>query len=171
MKKIILSLAVVAIATLTATAQKESSDKSLKFSIGVEAGLPIGSFKNSSKFGIGGSAQAEYMASENVGLTGRVGYLSFAGKTTTIGEVNVKLASISVIPVMVGGKFYFNEKVFGHAEAGLSFFNRNLGSVFTYAPGIGVKAGENVEVEVKYQGASKNGGSISFIGLRAAFTF
>ncbi len=169
MKKLTLSLAVMAI-SFCATAQK--SEQPLKFSVGVEAGLPVGDFKTTSKFGIGGSLQGEYAAAETVGITLSAGYLSFGGKTVDLGEgISGKLPSTSVVPVLAGAKIYFAEKVYGHAQVGMSFFNNGLGSAFTYSPGIGVKASDNIDVLVKYQAASKNGGTLSFIGLRLAYNF
>ncbi|MFT3679770.1 MAG: outer membrane beta-barrel protein [Ferruginibacter sp.] len=173
MKKVILSVAVFAIASLSATAQKEAaSDKQLKFSVGVEAGLPIGDAKEGYSFGIGGSAQAEYAAAENVALTLNAGYITLLGKTIE----EEKVPSLKLIPVLAGAKFFFNEKVYGHAQLGMTFASVKVAgisastSAFTYAPGIGVQAAENFDVELKYQAYSK-GGTTSFIGLRAAYTF
>ena len=172
MKKVILSLVVVAIASLSASAQKEKAEsKDLKFSVGVEAGLPIGDFKSGYSFGIGGSVQGEYAVAETVGITLNAGYLSFTGKTITEGGQSLKLPSTSMIPVLAGAKFHFTEKVYGHAQLGLSFFNNGGGSAFTYSPGIGFDLAENFDILIKYQAASKSGSTLSFIGLRAAYTF
>lgn len=169
MKKVILSVAIMAIG-FCATAQE--SDKQLKFSVGVEAGLPLGDFNKVSSIGIGGSVQAEYAAAENLGLTLNAGFLSFRGKTVE----SVKFPSTSLIPVLAGAKYYFTEKVYGHAQLGLTFASLKLDGVsynesgFTYAPGIGVKASDNIDVELKYQAYSK-GGTTSFLGLRVAYSF
>jgi hypothetical protein len=165
MKKVILSLAIVAIA-FSANAQKEA-DKTLKFSVGVEAGLPMGDFKTFSSIGFGASLMGEYAVAEKVGITLSAGYLTFTGKTVD----GFKYGSTSIIPVLAGAKFFFAEKVYGHAQLGMSFFNNGGGSAFTYAPAIGFIPAENIDVQVKYQAASKTGSTLSFIGLRAAYTF
>ena len=168
MKKIILSTAVLITTVLTVHAQSSSTDsKQLKFSVGVEAGLPLGDFKETHKFGIGGSVQGEYAAAEKVGLTLNAGFLSFTGKSIEGG----KYPSASIVPVLAGAKYYFTENVYGQAQAGISFFNNGGGSAFTYTPGIGVKAGENIDILVKYQAATKSGETLSFLGARVAYNF
>ena len=164
-------MAIVAIA-FSANAQDSKTDKPLKFSVGVEAGLPLGDFKEVSKFGIGGSVQGEYSAAEKVGLTLNAGFLSFSGKTID-GD---KFPSTSIIPVLAGAKYYFTEKVYGHAQVGISFMSVKFEGVtasasgFTYAPTIGVMPSENFDISLKYLGISKDG-TTSFLGLRVAYTF
>lgn len=169
MKKVIFSLA-IAVVALSANAQKES-DKTLKFSVGVEAGLPLGDFKQVASIGIGGSVQGEYAAAETVGITLSAGYLTFSGKTVDEDGISFKYPSTSIIPVLAGAKFYFAEKFYGHAQAGMSFFNNGGGSAFTYAPALGVMPSENIDISLKYQGASKSGSTTSFIGVRVAYSF
>jgi hypothetical protein len=171
MKKVFLSIAIAAIA-FSANAQDSKSDQPLKFSVGVEAGLPLGDFKEFSKFGIGGSVQGEYAAAEKVGLTLNAGFLSFSGKTID-GD---KFPSTSIVPVLAGAKYYFTDKVYGHAQVGISFMSVKFEGVtasasgFTYAPTIGVMPSENIDVSLKYLGISKDG-TTSFLGLRVAYTF
>jgi hypothetical protein len=172
MKKVILSVAVIAIATLSASAQKKSADKDLKFSVGAEIALPIGDFNKVSSIGFGGTVQGEYAAAETVGITLNAGFMTFSGKTVS----GIKFPTTSIIPVLAGAKFYFAEKFYGHAQLGMSFISLKQGGVsastsaFTYAPGIGYQASENFDVSVRYQSYSK-GGTSSFIGLRAAYNF
>ena len=162
MKKAIFGLALLAIA-FTANAQnKKGSDKSLKFSAGVTAGLPIGGLSNVSSFAIGGDIQAEYAAAETVGLTLSAGYINFLGKSG--------FGSSSQIPVLVGGKFHFGDKFYGHAQTGVSFLSGGGGTGFTYATGLGYKVSDNFDLSARYQAVSK-GGTSSFIGLRAGYSF
>ncbi len=180
MKKVIFTLAIAALG-LTAGAQ-DKSDKTLKFSVGVEAALPIGDFKEAASFGFGGSLMGEYAVAETVGITLSAGYLTFGGKDietiTGFDPITfqpiygtVKGPSYGIIPVLAGAKFLFGEKFYGHAQAGMSFFNNGGGSAFTYAPTLGVMATPNVDISVKYQAATKGGATTSFIGLRAAYAF
>lgn len=170
MKKFFLCAVVLAASVASVSAQ--SSDvKKISFSAGVEAALPVGDFKEGYKFGIGGSVQAEYPAADKLGITLNAGYLSFAGKSIEFMGEQYKNEAQGVIPVLAGAKYYFTEKVYGHAQLGLSFFNQGVGSAFTYAPGIGIKASDNIDVLVKYQGASKDGSTASFIGARVAYRF
>lgn len=164
MKKLIFTFA-IAVLALTAGAQdKKGSDKTFKPSVGLEVGLPIGTFGDFAGLVIGGSVQGEYMAAETVGITLNAGYLNVSGKNGA--------GSTGMIPVLAGAKFYFAENFFGHAQAGLSFSTESGGgSAFTYAPGIGYQASENFDVTLKYQASTKNSSTSGFIGLRAAFTF
>jgi len=170
MKKIILCAAIAA-TTAAATAQTTKNAKQPLFSAGVELGLPIGDFKEGYKFGIGVTVQGEYPAAEKAGITLSAGYMSFAGKTFEFLGEKYKNPAQGVIPVLAGAKYYFTEKVYGHAQAGVSFFNHGVGAAFTYSPGVGIKASENIEVLVKYQGASKNGSTASFLGTRISYRF
>lgn len=164
MKKVIFTLAIATLAFTAGAQDKKGSDKSFKPSIGLEVGLPIGDLGDASSFIVGGSLQGEYMAAETVGLTLNAGYLNISGKNGS--------GSTGLVPVLAGAKFYFAEKFFGHAQAGLSFSTESGGgSAFTYAPGFGYNASENFEVTLKYQAYSKNGFTGSFIGLRAAYVF
>ena len=171
-------MAIVAIA-FSANAQDSKTDKPLKFSVGVEAGLPLGDFKEVSKFGIGGSVQGEYAVMESLGLTLNAGFLSFGGKTVDIsGLGSFKYGTTILIPVLAGAKYHFTEKVYAHAQLGVSFLSykedgepNSSSSAFTYAPGIGVMATDNIDILLKYQAASKSGSTLSFLGLRVAYTF
>ncbi len=169
MKKVLLSLAIVAVA-FSASAQKEKQEsKALKLSVGVEAGLPIGDAGDVYSFVIGGSAQGEYAIDKSIGLTLSAGYLNWSGKTVS----GFKVPSTGLIPVLVGAKYYFTPKVYGHAQLGMSFASGNgaSGSAFTYAPSVGYNITDQIDVAVKYQAASKDGFTTSFIGIRAAYNF
>src|SRR6478672_248722 len=65
MKKVILSLVIVAVATFSAKAQdkKAQTMKDLTFSVGVDAGLPISDAGDYYSFVIGGDVQGEYATS------------------------------------------------------------------------------------------------------------
>lgn len=170
MKKFLLCAAVAAASVTTASAQSTSGAKKPLFSAGVEAALPVGDFKEGYKFGFGATVQGEYPATEKLGITLNAGYLSFVGKTIEYLGEKYKNEAQGVIPVLAGAKYYFTGNVYGHAQIGLSFFNHGVGSAFTYSPGIGIKASENIDVLVKYQAASKDGSTASFIGARIAYT-
>jgi hypothetical protein len=165
MKKVILCMAVLAMGALKVSAQKESAEVgSFKFGIGLNAGLPVGDIKPFSSFAVGGDLQGEYTVAESLGLTASAGYLTYTGKDGN--------GSTPFVPILVGGKYHFSEKVFGHAQLGVSISTeKGVGSFFTYAPSIGYDVSDNFSVALKYQAASKNSFSASFLGLRAAYSF
>ena len=160
MKKAIFTLAIAALGFTAGAQDKGGSDKTLKFSIGATAGLPIGTLGNIASLAYGGDLQGEYAASEQVGITLSAGYIGYVGKSG--------FSIDGVIPVLAGARISFAENVYGSLQAGMSFGSG--GSAFTYAPGIGYKVSENFDVLLKYQAASK-GGTSSFVGLRAAYNF
>ena len=175
MKKVILSATILTLSVLSAYAQKESAEtNSFKFSVGIEGGLPTGDLKTFSSFGIGGSIQGDYKVAENFALTLNAGYISFSGKTVSVLGESFKYPALNIIPVLVGGKYYFTESVYGSAQVGLSFVStkgESSSSAFTYAPGIGFYVSPNFDLLLKYQAATKSGSTLSFIGLRAAYNF
>jgi opacity protein-like surface antigen len=177
MKKILLSALLIAAVSVSVNAQDD--DQKLKFSVGVEAGLPIGDFSKSYGFGVGASAQADYKVGEKFAVTGSLGYLTFSAKSITIpaivfGGVTISPAStvkgkaIGLIPVLVGGKYNFSEKLYGSGQLGLTFASGGgTGSSFTFAPGVGYNITENIDVMVKFVAYDK----LNTIGLRAAYSF
>ena len=152
-------------------AQSAKSVKKPVISAGAELALPVGDFKEGYKFGLGVTAQGEYPAAEKLGVTLSAGYLSFSGKTFEFLGQKYKNEAQGIIPVMAGAKYYFADNIYGHAQAGVSFFNNGVGAAFTWSPGVGIKASENIDVLVKYQSASKDGSTASFLGARVAYTF
>ena len=177
MKKLILSLAIIAIGVSSVSAQtkkKEASkDKDFKFSVGLEAALPLGTFGDAYSFGIGGTVQADYTVADKFAITLNTGYIDYLGKTVTIGGVSYKYASYGIVPLLAGAKYHFTEGLYGSAQLGLSFgTGAGGGSNFTYVPGIGYNITKDFDVLLKYVGmSSKGGGSSSSIGLRVAYTF
>ena len=164
MKKTIL-ISAFSILAFSAFAQKSSSSASkLKFSIGVDAGFPVGDYSPYTSFAYGGSAQAEYAFSEKASGTFSVGYLGFSGKNG--------FSVDGFIPVLVGGRINFSEKVYGSAQVGLYLSTASGGgSAFAFAPGVGFKVSENFDILAKYQSATKDGVDVSFVGVRAAYSF
>lgn len=177
MKKVLLSAALIVAVAFGANAQKSEDGAKLKFSVGLEAALPIGDFGLASSFGIGATAQANYNVAENIDLTLNAGYISFAGKDQTfsypgIPTQTIKGEATGFIPVLAGLQYQFGGGLYGSAQLGLTFGSgAGSGSIFTYAPGVGYKISDNIDALLKYTGYSQTGGSLSTVGLRVAYTF
>lgn len=175
MKKVLLSLAIVA-AAFGANAQSKDASK-LKFSVGVEAAAPIGDFGDGYSFGIGGTVQADYWVAPEFALTLNSGYVSFIGKSQTYnfgaGNVTIKNKSLGLIPVLAGGKYNFTPQFYGSAQLGVGIFTASgsNSSAFAYAPGLGYKFTDNLDALIKYTGYSKDNTTSSAVGLRVAYTF
>jgi len=85
--------------------------------IGANLFLPTGSFGDAVGTGIGGNVKFEYKLQPGINLTGAIGYLTFSAKEADFGW------EYSVIPVLVGAKYFFAKgtPVYGTLEAGMNF--------------------------------------------------
>ena len=167
MKKTVIAVAFLTIATCSLKAQDKSSSANPNiFSIGLEAALPIGTFGNVYSFGIGGSVQGEHKLGSTAGLTLNVGYINYSVKSGYGG------GSAGIIPVMAGAKYYFTPMVYGHAQLGAAFSaSKGGGTSFTYSPGIGFMLGKNFDALIKFVGFSANGSTSNTVGARLAYDF
>ena len=168
MKKLILSLAFIAI-TFAVSAQKAKSkadaDNKVKFSVGADLGIPVGNYSTVASFAYGGDLQIDYMTSPTFAINLSAGYLGLSAKSGYSGIGGL-------IPILAGARYWFSPKVYGSMQAGMSFSTQSGGgSAFTYAPGVGFKVGESVDVLAKYQSATKNSVDNSYVGVRVAYTF
>jgi hypothetical protein len=174
MKKVLLLLTVLCGLSISSFAQ--SSKDAGKFSIGFEAGLPVGDISDGFNFVIGGSLKYDHPIAENTFITGSVGYNKFLLKS----EFKDSGVSFYGIPVKVGIKYFFAESFYGEAQLGAAFMkagvNNEFGggsgsaTAFAYSPGIGYVLGGGVDLGVRYEGWSKNG-TTSQVAARLAYSF
>jgi hypothetical protein len=161
MKKLIFTVAVV-IAAFSANAQKSSD---LKFSVGAEIGAVTGNLNTAYSAAIGATAQADYNVQTDLALTLNTGVIILTGKN--VGN-NLKVKSATLIPLLIGAKYYFTPKAYGAAQLGTSLnAAKGAGSVFTYVAGVGYKFTEQIDALLKYTGYSGDGGTF---GIRLGFT-
>jgi Outer membrane protein beta-barrel domain len=173
MKKFFLpAIIALSVASVNAQDKNESKGSSFIFSLGVEPSLPIGDFHDFGyNYGIGGSLQGEYKASDNFGVTLNAGYLNYSAKDYIVNDVKIKGPSLGIVPVLAGVKYYFSPKVYGHGQLGMSVgTSTGSSSNFTYSPGVGFYISKKVDALVKFTGMSvKGGGSLNSIGARIAY--
>jgi hypothetical protein len=158
---LILLLTLVAIG---ANAQKNPS----KFSIGVEAGLPLGENGKPYSSIIGGSVQYENMPASDMGITVSAGYQHWSIKSSYGG------GNVGFVPLLAGVKYYFSPspRAFFHAQLGAAFGTKSgQGTSFAYSPGIGIHLNPNIDAELRYMGISNKGGTLDNVGLRVGFNF
>jgi len=174
MKKLLLSLALVAGLGLAANAQTEGAVK--KLSVGAEFGFPTGDNSKDNLI-VGGSLQYEHPVAKSFNITLSGGYLSnmLTGDTKKAYEALGWKTSAGYVPVKAGGKYYFGGNFYGAAELGATFGTESgAGTAFTYAPGLGASFSladkSSLDFGVRYESWSNNG-TLSFIGLRAAYAF
>jgi opacity protein-like surface antigen len=174
MKKVLLSLLMVAGLGFAASAQTEGAVQ--KLSIGAEFGFPT---KKGSKNTLiaGGSLQYEHPVAKDLNLTGSAGYLSYmyTGDTKDALKALGFPTSLGFIPVKAGAKYYFGGNFYAAGELGAAFSTEKGGETsFAFAPALGasfsVADKSSLDFGVRYETWSNNG-SISFLGLRAAYSF
>ncbi|RYY35626.1 MAG: hypothetical protein EOP46_09375 [Sphingobacteriaceae bacterium] len=170
MKKILLALVILGSTAFAASAQTTEAGK---FSIGVEAGLPLGDAADVYSFGIGGSLKYELPVTEQFAVSLSAGYTNFMYKS----EIKdlIDKSGEGFIPVKAGAKYYFSgtftEGFFGEAQLGATFGTADgAGTAFTYAPGVGYSFNNGLEAGVRYE-AWSNDGTFNQLGLRLAYRF
>jgi hypothetical protein len=171
MRKFLLVAALMAGAALSSFAQtSKKSDDGGKFSIGLEAGLPVGDASDAYNFVIGASFKYEHPVAQSLYVTGSIGYNAFLTKSA-LKDLGVK-SSFGFIPLKAGLKYYIQNGFFAEGQLGVVFSTESGGgSAFAYAPGIGYSFDGGFEAGVRYEGWPKNGFTTSQIGLRLAYRF
>jgi len=181
MKKLLFLFASVAIIAVAANAQigiasvPKSKAKpyavagsGFHFGAGINLGLPVGDWSDFWSFGIGVEAQGEYMFSEKFSLVFNSGYTSFLGK-----DVNgFKADALGLIPIYAGVRVYPASQFFIGARIGVAILTGGGSSTtgFGYRPEIGYNGGP-IQIALSYNGLSKEGETLSHIGLTAIYVF
>src|ERR1700712_3156648 len=140
-----ISALALAFAALSFSAKAQSTTSTttntgVKLSIGVDAGVPVGSFNDFYNWNLGGSVQADIPVVKQLFVTVNAGYDNFFGKS--IGSGNY--TDIKLIPVKAGLKYFPIQNFYVQGEAGASFLTNKSdlhatnSTLFTYAPQVGV---------------------------------
>lgn len=143
--------------------------------IGADLGIPVGDLGRSTRLAPGVSLKALY----GLGMYGQAGitasYLNFSARKNT----RFKTSS-SVIPLLATYRQHL-DNIYLEPQVGASFIRskiegENIATLdqsavyFAWAVGVGYKL-QDIDLSLRYQTASKNGGSRGFIGLRAGYNF
>ena len=171
MRKVLLVLAAV----FALGAAKAQTGKN-QIGVGLEVGLPMGDFGDAFKTGFGGSLK--YL--HGVGSAGQVtlttGYTTFSAKDVPSGYS----AHASIIPILVGYRHNFSGVyvepqlgygIYGSKVKGGGLDESDSNGAFTWAIGAGYAMAEGLDLGVRYQSASKDGGTTSLIGFHVAYNF
>ncbi len=163
MKAKLLLFVVLFVFAVSVNAQNKG-DKAFKIGAGAMIGLPMGDASDATNLAYGVDLMGQYGVAEKLAVTLSAGYQDWSYKTG--------FSDAGLIPVLAGVKYDFSDKIYGSAQVGLSFGTASGSeSAFTFAPGVGYKISDKFDLLLKYQSASKDGASLSFLGLRAGFTF
>ena len=171
--------------TSTPTTTSTTSSNGIIYSVGVDGGFTAGSFKNTNKWDLGGTVQADIPVASQFFLDINAGYLNFYGKNDAYGT-GTQAEAVRLLPVKAGLKYFVINHVYVQADAGVGFaLNKSdLGyqrtAAFLYTPQIGVQlpvgnkefidAGAYYEASTKYTSGVDNT-KINFFGLRVAYAF
>ena len=123
MKKVLV-LCVVALFMIGLTNAQTSK---LKIGVGAYIGLPMGNFGDVTSLGFGGVAQGEYDLAPQIVGTLTTGYLVFSGKTVS----GFDMGKWSIIPILVGGKYFFTPMFYGTVQIGLNMVSYTNKHVYT----------------------------------------
>src|SRR3569833_2125902 len=152
----LMAIAVAAVAMFFTTNVKAQTTEPNKWrlGIGVEGGIPTGSISDYSKFELGGTARLQYGIQKNVGLTLTSGYYYFFADDAA---KSVGGESVGIVPVKVGGKFFFNSPIYFGAELGAGFETKYAKNTkFLWSPALGW-ANKSWDIGVRYEGMQGQG--------------
>ena len=173
MKKLVLSLALVAGLGFAVSAQTEKAVR--KLSIGAEFGLPT---SGSDELLIGGSLQFEQPIAKSLNFTVSAGYLSdmITGDSKATLKYFGLPTSYGFVPLKAGAKYYFGGNFYGAGEVGAAISTTSGGgTAFAFAPTLGasfsVANKASLDFGIRYENWSRDSNSSGFMGLRAAYAF
>lgn len=146
-------------------------------SVGPDANLPLGDFKNGFNWSIGGSVQGDFaIVKRDLYVSVNAGYDNFFAVNNG--------TNLQLIPVKAGLKYFPVANLYVQALAGVSFVanKSDVGAtnsaVFAYSPQVGYLiplGGKNyLDAGIKFEGNGEfvSGGTESnFLGLHVAYAF
>lgn len=165
MKKLYISFILFLSISLSVLAQDKAT-AIRRISMGLELGI-IPNYNNTIL--AGASLQYESPLSKSVSLSFLAGYLNY------FDALKAGVLDFGIIPLKVGGKYYFHSNLYATGEIGVAFsLISNGGSAFMYSPGLGISdsinAKSNFDLGLRYERLA-SAGSPSYFALRAAYAF
>jgi hypothetical protein len=176
MKKLLLTLTVLCgiisgslAQTTTTSTPVNSVSTGTRFSIGAEAGLPVGQASDGFSTVLGGSAKLELPTSSRAYFTLSAGFNAFLLKSEFKG-LGIP-STVNFIPIKAGFKYYSDGGFFMEGQAGIVFSTEDGGGhAFVWSPGIGYSFNNGFEAGVRYE-AWVNDGTVGQMSLRLAYRF
>jgi len=175
MKKLLLLLTLLCVFSISLFAQSSSSAKTGKWNFGLDLGLPLGDLHDAYSSVIGASVKYEYPLSTSTFVTLSAGYNRYLFTDylkqyfKSFGE---NRTSKGMIPIKIGVKHYFGGNLFVDGQIGREYSTqKNGGSSFIYAPGVGYTFKNGFEAGVSFNGYRENNSNSSVAALRLGFRF
>ena len=123
----------------TTSTSTDGRPKGIVLSVGPEAGLPIGNFKDAYNWSFGGSVQADFpVISNDLFVSVNAGFDQYFAKKDLVGAKDLRM-----IPIKAGLKYFPYKNLYVQGLAGVNLLTnkKDIGSdksaVFTYSPQIG----------------------------------
>ena len=168
----------------------QKANAQLSGSVGLEIALPLGDFGDAASLGAGASAEGEFAVSDNLSITGNIGFISLFVDD----ELSDFIASMSMMPIHAGARYYFADNsggAYGLAKIGVTSMSVTtedidlgpLGTIegettsdsqLSFGFGAGFMVTENIDISAAFniitpdsdiEGAE----SSNYIGVRAAY--
>ncbi|MDB5030185.1 outer membrane beta-barrel protein [Mucilaginibacter sp.] len=156
----------------------------VRYSIGVDAGIPTGKLSDNYNWNLGGSVQADIPVASKLFITINAGYDNIFAKN--VAGATVSPADIHLLPAKAGLKYFPVSNFYIQGEAGAAFvlnktaINADNSTAFIYAPQVGYQfplGGKNfLDAGVRYEASTKlvstnSDSKVNFLGLRVAYGF
>ncbi|TSD64556.1 outer membrane beta-barrel protein [Inquilinus sp. KBS0705] len=169
----------------TSTTTSTTTSNGVRYSIGVDAGIPTGKFNDAYKWNLGGSVQADIPVANQLFVTVNAGYNNVFGEKNLAGT-GLDVPNVQLLPVKAGLKFFPLSNFYIQSEAGAAFllnksdFFNEKSTAFVYAPQIGVQfpvsASNFIDAGIRYEATTKyssnfDASKVNFLGVRVAYGF
>ena len=153
---------------LNAQEQKKGANHS-SLSVGAEVAIPTGDLGIVAGVGLGASAKAILPISHATALTINAGYIYYTKKE--LGGYQV--GGFNSIPLKAGVRISTGKGFYFEPQLGYSIFSAGGESdgAFTYAGNVGYLINHAVDISARYESATKDGVSLSHVGVRIAYNF
>ena len=171
--------------TPTTTSTSTITASGIRYSIGVDGGIPTGKLSDAYNWNLGGSLQVDIPVANKLFVTVNAGYDNIFGKKNIDGTA-FDVTNIQLLPVKAGLKYFVVSNFYVQGEAGASFLlnKSKLGddksAAFIYAPQVGYQfqlGGKSyIDAGVRYEASTKfdsgvDDSKVNFFGLRVAYGF
>lgn len=183
---VVLALTGITLGAKAQTNPTSTKTTGIRYSVGVDAGIPTGNLSDSHSWNLGGSLQADIPVASQLFVTVNAGYNYFFGKDVTVDGVTASVPNIQLLPVKAGLKFFPVSNFYVQGEAGATFLlNKsdvlaNNSTVFTYAPQVGYQfpltGSSYLDAGVRFENTTKlnsnfDDSKLHFVSLRLAYGF
>lgn len=116
---------IILIFLISTILQAQTSNKAIGLNGTIS--VPIGNFNDIAKIGFGASGTFFYELSNNFEATGSLGFISWGADKISVGNTSIEATESAVtIPLLIGGRYYFNHNIFTpyiSGEVGMQIFS------------------------------------------------